>query len=126
MCFMETLTLTNPSTKPSRSKSRSPRRSSPPLSPKSSSFSEFYIFDFEDDTSQEDDSEWDKPDAINSDFSKIQEADWDVVQEYGFDSSSTLESDDIYTLDPSGREKAIGLIVENERQNEVSWAPGVT
>ena len=106
--------------------SPSPRRNSPPLSCRSSSFSDFHIFDFEDDTSQEDDSEWDIFDTINSDFSKIQEAEWDVVEEYGFDSSSTLEIDDVYSFNPGGKGKAIGLVMENERQDEVSWAPGVT
>lgn len=112
--------------KHSRSKSPSPNRSPPPLSSRSSSFSDFHIFDFEDDTSQEDDVEWDSSDAINSDFSKIQEAECDVIEQYGFDSSSTLEVDDIYSFDPGGKGKAIGLIMENERQNEVSWAPGMT
>lgn len=60
---------------------------------------------------------------INSDFSKLQEVEWDVVQEYGFDGSSSLEMDDIYSFDPGGKWKAMGLILENERQSEVSLAP---
>ena len=46
------------------------------------------------------------------------------MEEYGFDSSSSLEFDDIYSFDPGG--KAIGMIMENEKQDEFSWAPGVT
>ena len=62
---------------------------------------------------------------INSDFSKLQEVEWDVVQEYGFDGSSNLELDDIYSFDPGGKGKAMGLILENERQSEVSLAPRI-
>lgn len=119
-----TLTLYCLSTRRSRSKSPSPHRSSPP-SLRSSAFSDFEVFDFEEDSSLEDDGEWTSLGMINSDFSKIQEADWDAVQEYGFDSSSTLDLDDIYSFDPGGKGKAIGLIMENELQNEVSCAPGV-
>ena len=75
--------------------------------------------------SQEDDNEWDGSDVINSDFSKLQEIECDVVEEYGFDDSSILELDDIYSFDPGGKGKTMGMIMENERQNEVSLAPRV-
>ena len=60
---------------------------------------------------------------INSDFSKLQEVESEVVEEYGFDGSAILEVDDIYSFDPGGKGKMMGIIMENERQNEVSLAP---
>ena len=93
-------------------------------SSKLSSFSEYNIIDLDEDETTDEDDDADAVFSIHSDLGRIRE---DIPgngvpsEEYSFDSSSALGVEDLYTFDPGG--KVMGLILENEKQNEVSCAP---
>lgn len=96
-----------------------------PSSSKNSIASDYDIFDFEDDSSsQDEEDELEPAAAIHSDFNKLQEPPCDSeisLEGYSFDGPPSLGSDDVYTFDPGG--KVLSMFLENEKTSEVSHAP---
>lgn len=102
----------------------------PPVSPPPDSLlspSDYDPFDYEEDCmeeEEEDDDDIEGTAPIYSDFNKLQEAGPEVDgcdENYSFDSFSSFGIGERQFAEPG--EKAIGLIMENEVQNEVSCAP---
>ena len=88
-----------------------------------STFSEYGVYDSEED-SEDDDGDLMTPTSIHNDLNEVQETSSDSVptlDEYSFDTSSSLVGDEMYTFDPGG--KVLGIILENEKRSEVSQAP---
>lgn len=88
---------------------------------------DYDVFDYEDESTEEeaeeDADERDGVRAVNSDFNVLRLQDTDIEandEQYSFDSFDTGER---FIDDPEG--KTIDLIMENERHDEVSIAPGV-
>lgn len=121
----------------------------PLYSPQASTFSEYDVLDYDSDSSKDDEDDDDDDDddekeeeaeeetegmdrrslktVVHSDFSKLRDYLSDAetpMQEYAFDSTSSLGVDEIYTFDPGGK-AAMGFVFETETKNEVSYAPGM-